>query len=84
VQRQNDQNHFKVTLMNADAQEIGPFASGKNNGTAGNTFPGTSNNRLFNTKTMPNSMSFAHMDTFVSVSNISDPGPTMKMDVSVR
>ncbi|KAK1760082.1 immune inhibitor A [Echria macrotheca] len=77
--------NFKVTLLNADFQSTGmPVSHEKYIDGPGCPFPGTAGNRSFTGKTTPSSVSYKNEDTMVSVTNISDAGPTMSMDLSVE
>ena len=53
-------------------------------GDASNPYPGTLDNRSFAGTTAPNSKLFAGTDTAIAVNNISDPGRTMTMDISIQ
>lgn len=70
-------SHFHLKLVDANGLDL------LVNDWDGSPFPGTAMKRDFTPLTTPNSKSFAGLDTFVSVSNISDAGRAMKMRVSV-
>jgi immune inhibitor A len=73
--------HYRVALMNANGQAT--LGGPGDRGDASNVFPGTANKREFSVATNPTSRSYAGQDTFVAVKNISGPGRTMRMDISV-
>jgi immune inhibitor A len=76
--------HYKVALEQSDSlwqlESTIPF--GFVNYT-GHPYPGAANNRDFHGGTLPNSRSYADAETWVAVSNISDPGPIMTCDLFV-
>src|SRR5262249_50396425 len=80
--KNTDENHYKVALMQADGRR--DMERNINRGDAGDVYPGSSNNHTFNATSRPNSNSYAHANTFVSVSNISASGATMTMQLKVK
>lgn len=74
--------HFKVALMQADGKK--DLELNHNRGDAGDTYPGSANNRNFNNTSNPNSKSYAGSNTCVQVNNISDPAATMSADLAVK
>ncbi|MDB6057662.1 MAG: peptidase, partial [Verrucomicrobiales bacterium] len=83
--------HKLVMLEQADGlyQFDTTNVTAQNIGDAGDPFPGTSNKRLFSSNTVPNSLAYnvgtkAGFNTWVTVGNISDAGPTMTADIYTR
>jgi immune inhibitor A len=74
----SDKAHYHLALVDAGGNAL---LNGR--GDANNPFPGNLKRRDFTSATIPNSKSYAGQDTFVSVTNISDPGRGMKMHISV-
>jgi len=74
--------HPKVALEQADGKD--DLLHGNNRGDAGDPFPGSSNDKTFNSKSNPNSKSYAGSDTCVAVDNISASGDTMTARLSVK
>ena len=74
--------HFKVALIQADGKK--DLELNHNRGDAGDTYPGSANNRTFNNTSNPNSKSYAGSSTCVQVTNISDPAATMSADLAVK
>lgn len=74
--------HYKVALMQADGKK--DLENNRNRGDAGDCYPGSANNRKFNSSSNPNSKSYAGSTTCVQVTNISDPGNIMYADLSVK
>lgn len=83
VKTNTDESHYKVALMQADGKN--QLAARGNRGDDGDPFPGITLNRTFNAWSTPNSRSYqANKETQVSITNISNSGPTMDMDITVR
>ena len=78
----SNEAHYKVALMQADGKR--DLELNNNRGDAGDSFPGSSNNKSFNNTSNPNSKSYAGSNTCVKVSNISDTGAIMHADLSVK
>jgi immune inhibitor A len=76
-----DENHYRVGLVEADAQRDLELAH--NRGDGGDPYPGSSTNTSLTSASTPNSKSYAGQDTCVSVTNISASGPTMSATVLV-
>lgn len=74
--------HYKVALMQADGKR--DMELNHNRGDAGDSYPGSTNNRAFSDSSTPNSKSYAGSNTCVKVSNISDPAAIMHADLSVK
>ncbi|KAK3313984.1 peptidase, M6 family [Apodospora peruviana] len=78
-------NRFKLVLLNADYQATGmPVSHEKYKDGPGTPFPGVKGNRSFTAKSTPNSRAYNGEDTFVSLTNISDAGQTMRVDLNVQ
>ncbi len=73
--------HKKVDLEAADGQNHLDY--GINRGDPGDVYPGTSDNRVFDGASNPNSHDYADEETYVAVSNISDPDSTMTADLNI-
>ncbi len=80
-------NLWQLSITNAGTN----FAvqARQNVGDAGDPFPGSTGNRVFGTNTAPNSSAYNKglnpgINTYVTVSNISDPGPVMTADIYTR
>lgn len=78
----SNEAHYRVALEQADGQ--GHLESSANRGDAGDSFPGSSDNRAFTNTSSPSSKSYGGLNTCVSVTAISDSGPVMTAQVSVR
>ncbi len=76
--------HYKVALEQADGlwqlESTIPFGYVNY---SGHPYPGSSNNRTFNTSSVPNSKSYAETETYVAVVNVSNSGDTMTCDFFV-
>jgi len=71
----SNENHYKVALVQADG--LRALETRESEGDDGDPFPGSSGNRSFNGGSSPSSNSYAGADTFVSITEISDPAPEM-------
>jgi immune inhibitor A len=78
----SDETHPKVALEQADGAKH--MENNANRGDGGDPYPGTANNRTFNSGSTPNSKSYAGVTTCVAVTSISDPGAVMTATVQVR
>ena len=74
--------HYLAALEQADGDLDLEYAN--NYGDAGDPFPGITNNRAFRANSTPNNSSYASGYSEVSVTNISDSGSVMTVDVSVN
>jgi immune inhibitor A len=74
--------HYKVALIQADGKR--DMENDRNRGDAGDPYPGSSNNTVFNNTSTPNSKSYAGASTCVSVAGIGPAGPVMTTNVQVR
>jgi immune inhibitor A len=81
ISSNSDENHPKVDLEESDGKD--DLKLGVNRGDAGDPFPGSSNNTVFNSTSNPNSKSYANAETCVAVTNISAPGSTMTAQLAV-
>jgi len=77
-----DENHYKVALLQADAQR--DMELNRNRGDGGDPYPGSAGNTSLNANSVPNSKSYAGQSTCVSVTGISASGPSMTATVSVQ
>jgi immune inhibitor A len=75
----SNENQPKVALVQSDGDTDLEF--GNNRGDSGDPFPGSSNNRVFDDTSTPNSHAYSHSDSFVRVRNISDSGTVMTADI---
>jgi immune inhibitor A len=80
VPNNNNQNHYKVAVEQAD----GEFDLENNNGADnGDPWPGSTDNRTFDDFSIPNAWYYYNGPSEVSVANISDSDSTMYADLSV-
>ena len=77
-----DENHPKVALMQADG--LKQLQQGTNRGDPGDPFPGTKNNKAFNSLSNPNSKTYAGTNSGVGVTQISASAPVMKARLTVK
>lgn len=82
VSTNTNEAHYKVALMQADGRR--DMELDHNRGDGGDPYPGSSGNTTFHKTSTPNSKSYSGVDTCVSVTAISAPGPTMSANVAVR
>jgi immune inhibitor A len=82
IESNADENHPKVALEQADGKR--DLEGRKNRGDDGDCYPGSAGNRSFAEGSTPGSKSYAGASTCVSVTEISDPGPTITARLSVR
>jgi immune inhibitor A len=73
--------HYLVALEQADG--LWQIEQNLNYGDGGDSYPGSTNKRTFNSTTTPNSLAYSGAVSFVTVSNISDSDSLMTADFSV-
>ncbi|MGH7596725.1 MAG: M6 family metalloprotease domain-containing protein [bacterium] len=78
----DDETHKLVDLEEADGNAH--LDNTANRGDAGDSFPGTSNNRAFTNASTPNSRDYDGASTGVEIKNISNSGATMTADIVIR
>lgn len=78
----DDETHKLVDLEEADG--LANLDNNINRGDAGDPYPGSSNNRAFTDTSNPNSRDYDGNPTGVEIKNISNSGPTMTADITVR
>jgi len=81
VESNDNERHPLVKLMEAD--NLAHLHNGSNRGDEGDPYPGRSANRAFDGRTSPGSLSYAGIDTCVSLTNITVAGSTATADVAV-
>lgn len=79
--------NYHVALVQAD--NLWQLETKTDAGNDGDPFPGSANNRFFGPSTLPNSYAYNSgltpgYNSYVAVSNISDPGPIMAADLYTR
>ncbi len=77
----NDESHKLVDLEEADGRN--ELDSKISSGDAGDPFPGSSYNRIFDDNSNPDSRDYTGHSSGIAVRNISNSGPTMTADVNV-
>ena len=77
-----DERHYKVALMQADGKRN--LERSDNRGDAGDTYPGSSRNHVFDAASNPNSKSYGDADFGVAITDISASGPTMTAKLQVH
>lgn len=75
-----DESHYMVGLLQADGAN--DLEARRNLGDGGDPFPGSSNNRLLDDGTSPNTTSYTNGVTHIAISNISDSAVTMRFEIS--
>jgi immune inhibitor A len=78
----DDETHKLVDLESADGNA--DLDNNTNRGDSGDPFPGSRNNRSFTDASIPNSRDYDGLTTSVEITNISNSGPTMTVDIVVR
>ena len=82
VSTNTNESHYKVALMQADANR--DLELNHNRGDGGDPYPGSSGNTSFHKSSTPNSKSYSGVDTCVSVTAISASAAVMTANVAVR
>ncbi|KAF2271922.1 M6 metalloprotease [Westerdykella ornata] len=77
-----DESHPKIKLVQADGAK--DLQRGWNQGDMGDVYPGLSNNPVFSSTSTPNSRAYSGADTYVSVTNIPAPSPSMTFNITVK
>jgi len=78
----SNENHYKVAIVQADG--LRALETRGDNGNEGDPFPGSSGNRAFDGGSLPSSNSYAGAETFVAITEISDPVSEMTARLAVR
>ncbi len=81
VSTNTNENHYKVALMQADG--LRDMELHHSRGDAGDPYPGSHGNTVFNKTSTPNSKSYSGADTCVGVTAISASGPAMTANLQV-
>ena len=76
-----DENHYLVGLLQADGAN--DLEHAVNRGDGGDCYPGYDDARSVDATTTPSTLSYAGLDSGVRLHDISDPGDTMTVTVSV-
>lgn len=76
------ENHYKVALMQADNRR--DLETSANRGDAGDPYPGSADNTIFDTTSTPASTSYGGIDTAVAVTGIPAPSAAMKVTIHVH
>lgn len=82
IDSNSNEMHPKVGLVQADGKR--DLEQGSNRGDAGDPYPGSANNTAFTPTSTPNSESYAHASTDVSVTKIGPVGALMSAFVAVK
>ena len=82
IERNDDENHPLVKLVEADNQAH--LHNGSNRGDDGDPYPGRSLNTALDNASSPSSKSYAGVDTCVALTNIRLTGSTISARLGVR
>jgi immune inhibitor A len=82
IDSNSDEAHPKVALVQADNKR--DMEQGNNRGDPGDPYPGAAGNTAFTAGSTPNSNSYAHADTNVSVSKITITGDVVSAQLAVK
>jgi immune inhibitor A len=82
IETNSDETHPKVRLLQADG--LRELERGSSRGDGGDAYPGDTKNTALEKNTNPNSRSYTRRDTYVSVTDISEPGTTMTARLAVQ
>jgi immune inhibitor A len=77
----SNENHYKIALVQADG--LRALEVREDDGDAGDPFPGSSSNRVFDADSSPSSNSYAGLNTSVAVTEVSDAAPEMTARLAV-
>jgi len=78
----SNENHKKVDLEEADG--LSQLDNAVNRGDIGDPYPGTSNNRIFNYVSNPNSRTYDGANSGLNIENISDSSEIMRAHILIR
>lgn len=73
--------HYYIALEQADGNWDLELA--RDNGNAGDPFPGSTNNSTFNATSSPGSKNYADMDTYVSITNINESSGNITANIQL-
>ena len=80
-QDNTDENHYLVGLLQADG--LAELENAVNRGDGGDCWPGSTDARTLDATTTPSTLTYAGLDSGVRLHDVSDPGVTMTVTVSV-
>ena len=79
-----DNGHYHVAVEQADGLfSLERNGAAANRGDAGDPYPGSDNVRSFNETSLPNSLPYVGGSTNVTITNVSDSGPTMTANINL-
>ncbi len=79
IANNSNEIHPKVALVQADGRK--DLENGNNRGDAGDPYPGSANNRNFDSTSTPHSKSYSGLDTCVKIRVLGNSGPTISAEV---
>ena len=82
LQGNTNEAHYRVALVQADGKQ--DLEGNRNEGDPGDTWPGATKAVTFDDSSTPNSRSYAGNHTCVTVDEIQDEGPAMKVRMRVN